>query len=434
MADTDAYIVKIAKAGWIAGQYREKLREKGENFNIFSILKYERKEVKTHSAFLYELLNINGSHNRGNLFLKLFLESIGFRGETAKFNCKREVVIPNKKRIDFVIEDTKNIIIIEMKVDADDSEDQLKDYYEYGEKYAKEKDKTPHYYFLTPDGREPAKSEKVKDKFKRISFAEHIRAFIQKAIRECDSENIRLSLQHYLKVVNNITGQISKGEIMEIEGLINGTEAAMGALEIYRALPDILAKKELEFWDSVAKEIDRDIIEKYPRYVHDTSFEEVKSGSYTNPIREAMSEAIKSAQVLSGGYYGLFFAAHLVKTNRYINLSFFVSLNRINKKLTINFGAECSVYDVKSDKNVPIDFPKPLQLTGKNGNTRYRYFDKELYLPRNMKTNNDPKWGWLFDKAEMQEKIKSTAEEINKFLALYKECEAEVIEKANRAK
>ena len=36
----------------------------GDFFNIFSILKMETDEVKTHSAFLAELLNPKGSHDK----------------------------------------------------------------------------------------------------------------------------------------------------------------------------------------------------------------------------------------------------------------------------------------------------------------------------------------------------------------------------------
>lgn len=53
----------------------EKLKESGENFNIFSILKMESKENDTHSAFLGELLNPNGSHLKEDLFLSAFVPS-----------------------------------------------------------------------------------------------------------------------------------------------------------------------------------------------------------------------------------------------------------------------------------------------------------------------------------------------------------------------
>ena len=61
----------------VLGQIR-KLHESaeltGENFNVFSILQMESAEVKTHSAIIAELLNPQGSHSQGTLFLKLFLQ------------------------------------------------------------------------------------------------------------------------------------------------------------------------------------------------------------------------------------------------------------------------------------------------------------------------------------------------------------------------
>lgn len=51
-------------------------RKTGESFNIFSILNMERLEVRTHSAFIYELLNTKGSHFQGDLFLRVFIEDI----------------------------------------------------------------------------------------------------------------------------------------------------------------------------------------------------------------------------------------------------------------------------------------------------------------------------------------------------------------------
>ena len=48
-------------------------RIKGEKFNVFSILKMESKENDTHSNFIGELLNPQGSHFKGSIFLKLFL-------------------------------------------------------------------------------------------------------------------------------------------------------------------------------------------------------------------------------------------------------------------------------------------------------------------------------------------------------------------------
>src|SRR5690606_1578346 len=59
----------------IADSYKRMAEATGENFNIFSLLQVETDEVRTHSRFIAELLNPNGTHNQGDVFLKKFLQS-----------------------------------------------------------------------------------------------------------------------------------------------------------------------------------------------------------------------------------------------------------------------------------------------------------------------------------------------------------------------
>ncbi len=64
----------LSQVSSIIQQYEKVAELTGENFNVFKILKVETKEVKTHSAFIAELLNPQGSHGQGDVFLKLFVE------------------------------------------------------------------------------------------------------------------------------------------------------------------------------------------------------------------------------------------------------------------------------------------------------------------------------------------------------------------------
>ena len=82
----------------ILTEHQKKLRQiKGENFNVFSILKMESKENETHSAFLGELLRPKGSHNQGSKFLVLFLEIIGHQSNK---KLKEEREKTKKARLD----------------------------------------------------------------------------------------------------------------------------------------------------------------------------------------------------------------------------------------------------------------------------------------------------------------------------------------------
>ena len=111
-------------------------KHRGDKFNIFSILKMERLEVNTHSAFLYELINPDGTHYQDDKYLRIFIDEVlkieDFDFENVKVN--RETFTNTSRRIDFTIENKDYYIAIEMKIDATDQDNQLSDYYEYAKK------------------------------------------------------------------------------------------------------------------------------------------------------------------------------------------------------------------------------------------------------------------------------------------------------------
>jgi hypothetical protein len=61
----------ILKTIEILNENEKVLNAQGGNFNIFSILDVERKEVSTHFAFIFELINPKGSHKQNNRYLKM---------------------------------------------------------------------------------------------------------------------------------------------------------------------------------------------------------------------------------------------------------------------------------------------------------------------------------------------------------------------------
>ena len=100
---------------------------KGETFNVFSILKMERMENNTHSAFIKELLDPKGTHLKDGIFLKLFLECIensDLDVTTAKVELEKHIGTRDDKnktggRIDIFISDAKgNYVSIENKIEV----------------------------------------------------------------------------------------------------------------------------------------------------------------------------------------------------------------------------------------------------------------------------------------------------------------------------
>lgn len=103
-------------------------------YNIFTVLEIHEKEV-IMCRFLADLLNPEGQHGYGILFLKSFLEDVlkEYRmSDTllAHTDVIKEYVIDHDRRIDIVIQNSCFLIPIEVKIYAVEQEGQCFDYYE----------------------------------------------------------------------------------------------------------------------------------------------------------------------------------------------------------------------------------------------------------------------------------------------------------------
>ena len=255
----------------------EKSRKKGDKFNIFSILGIQRKEVETHSFLLYDLINPNGSHYQGDLYLRIFLKEILKEKDDFKIynlldNAKnikvdRETFISGKGIkngfIDFTIEIDKYYIAIEMKIDSKENGNQLDNYKTFLESIP---NKEKRLYYLTLFGDEVDKSkikEDEKNGYIRISFLQDISNFIEKSIEE--SKNlpiIRESLIQYQATIKNITNQTTKDIQVKAVQIIDSPETARAAIELSKSLAYAWAKREVVFWKKLYTKLDNYLKDK----------------------------------------------------------------------------------------------------------------------------------------------------------------------------
>lgn len=152
----------------ISKKYEDIAKVTGENFNIFSVMNMEWDEVYTHSAIIGELLNPKGSHDQGDTFLSLFISVLNetFKEKEDDFYIEKFYELTNDKicertisevnlikgiggRIDIILEDKNQIIIIENKPGYQDQPLQLIRY----SNYAIKKGKPFKVFYLTMDGR-----------------------------------------------------------------------------------------------------------------------------------------------------------------------------------------------------------------------------------------------------------------------------------------
>ena len=237
---------------------------RGDKFNIFSILKMERLEVNTHSSFLYELINPNGTHYQDDKYLRIFIDEVlkieDFDFENVKVG--RETFTNSSRRIDFTIENKDYYIAIEMKIDAPDQDNQLSDYYEY----AKKQNKESKVYYLTLDGKDASeksfKNKEIVD-YEKISFQFHILNFIEKSIeKSANLPIIRESLIQYKNLILNITNQTTQELQMESIKFINSSDMAKAANIMSKNLNKAWAKREVLFWRYLAIKLEKYLKDK----------------------------------------------------------------------------------------------------------------------------------------------------------------------------
>ncbi len=207
---------------------------KGESFNIFSILNVERKENKTHSNFIAELLNPKGSHYMGNVFLKAFIVQINYKGNlnSSEASVIKEFPIGQKKditggRIDILIKDkSNNYISIENKIDAGDQDNQLIRYSNY-----KKENNTLYYLSLFGDEASEKSTLYIQDNktihlkagkdYHTISYAKDILQWLHTC--QClaiNTPQLRDSIKQYELLIKKLTHQMIDPKSKDIKKLI----------------------------------------------------------------------------------------------------------------------------------------------------------------------------------------------------------------------
>ncbi len=204
MSDLQTIEQLLNEVQTISESYDRVAEATGENFNIFSVLKMETDEVATHSRFIAELLNPNGSHGQKDEFLKLFIKELSnsdFNISSAKVKTE---FTTDKGRIDiFLKDDNQNVIIIENKIYAPEQKDQL---LRYKNAYPQSK-----LFYLTLFGEE---SEESNDKgtkkvnYVPISYEKDIIGWLEECKEKAvDIPILRESITQYINLIKKLTNQ-----------------------------------------------------------------------------------------------------------------------------------------------------------------------------------------------------------------------------------
>ena len=247
MSDSINNIKKLlTEVSAISKKYEDIAKITGENFNIFNVLGLSTREVRTHSAFIAELLNPNGSHGQGDIFLELFIKllkdkfhsdkeekdktKIVFVKENAKVIVEESIgKIAGDKggRIDIVLKNMSHQIVIENKIYAGDQKKQL---VRYDNKYP-----NALLLYLTLFEKEASDESTKKEggsklvinkDYFNITYKEDVKNWLEQCKEKAVNQPLlRETITQYINLVKQLTGQTMSSEMeKEIKGLFFNNE------------------------------------------------------------------------------------------------------------------------------------------------------------------------------------------------------------------
>lgn len=255
----------LQQVSTIQKKYDKIAKISGENFNIFSIMRAESDEVRTHSRIIAEFLNPKGIHNQGSIYLKLFFEEIkelktlkdDFDYDNAKIIVEEYLGTINNEYseggfIDIVIKDVKNQVVIENKIYANDQKGQL---YRYKKNYPNCK-----LIYLTLEGKTPCQSSYKIENGKELNLEKDIilvsyRDQIKKWIENCHAKShslpiIRETLIQYLNLIKKLTNQTTNNlKTMEILEILK--KNVQQSFEITRSIEPLKSKLYYDFFENL---------------------------------------------------------------------------------------------------------------------------------------------------------------------------------------
>ncbi|WP_082287488.1 PD-(D/E)XK nuclease family protein [Moritella viscosa] len=176
---------------------------------------------------------------------------------------RAEEITADNRRIDFTIKSSKYYIGIEMKVNAADQKNQIKDYYDFLLEEAKHNNQQQvQMYYLTKFGVQPSTDSigSSSASVKLISFKQHILSWIDHCQHEVRNiANLNLAFEDYRNIVHKITKSY-KGNVVTIPDELAKSDAKHlleSALKLDRHMLSIKGNSLFAFFEQVKASLEK---------------------------------------------------------------------------------------------------------------------------------------------------------------------------------
>lgn len=270
----------------IVDKENKRRKSKGEDFNIFLITHKTSNEQFTHSAFIAELLNPKGSHHKGDIFLKKFVEIISKNipdenqpkrvetifNEYSPDNKLEETKVSKEKNIGSVYIDKSNkgkstggyidillelngySIAIENKIYANLQEKQIERYKNYNT------DKNIVFYLTLNPSLAKEKGVIINKDYYCISYYNEIDEWLNKCYSLSEEYPIlRESIKQYQLLIQKLSGKMESSKDVQNK-ILNNLEAANS---LYKNFNGALNRIKDDFRNSILKSLGGELKEEF---------------------------------------------------------------------------------------------------------------------------------------------------------------------------
>ena len=198
MSDNQLLLERVARL------YERHESGRREPFNVFSALRSESDEVNLHSRFLHALLDYRKSPEAERENLKDFLQHVVEK----EFDERGAKVERERDNIDILISnaDSKQAVVIENKIWAEDQPKQLQRYHETLQKKGYS-DSDIHLLYMTLHGDEPSEDSVGDLGYETISYKDDLLPWLERCQKRAYAEpELRESVAQYRQLVRKLTG------------------------------------------------------------------------------------------------------------------------------------------------------------------------------------------------------------------------------------
>lgn len=250
---------------------KDYLSRDSSELNILNIIGKVADE-HNHSKILNTLFTKIHPKNGRDSFITLFLKKIGIENiDEDEFSVEREYRCDPYGQMDFKFESKNLCIVLEIKIYAEDGQNQLRRY----EQYCLENKKDYKIFYLTLDGHKPSEQSiegfENENKLECISFKEHILPWLEDCLKLVKDEEIKASfILQYISTLKNLIEE----DKYKMAGLIEKTEDARAIVFLYeKVLKDEMQEILKNFLYGIGERIEKN--KNVLEYIHfDNSIED----------------------------------------------------------------------------------------------------------------------------------------------------------------